>query len=386
MTKSIYLLALITLLGGSTLIAQENVMTCQEAEVYAQEMWKKAQEQHKAVHHSMWEARQMQAGEWIMPFDVRVYGEMPIDGRSLYISMHGGGNTTKEVNDQQWRNQMTLYRPTEGVYIAPRAAVDDWNMWFRPHIDTLFTKLIQCAVYELGVNPNKVYLLGYSAGGDGAYRMAPRMADYWAAASMMAGHPGEASPVNLRNIGFMVWMGEQDVAYNRNRLAVEYGAWLDSLQGTDTDGYVHKTTIVKGCGHWMNRADTASIAWMSEFERNPYPEHIVWRQEESNLRDCFYNLSIPREEMAKGRELRISYEKNTIHILHSDYKTFFVHLNDHLVNLSKPITITLNGKRIFKGKLPRKASHIDASIEKRMDVAYVFPTLIEVQGEKVVVR
>ena len=110
----------------------------------------------------------MQAGEWMMPFDVRVYGEKPENGRSLYISMHGGGNTTKEVNDQQWRNQMTLYRPAEGVYIAPRAAVDDWNMWFRPHIDTLFAKLIQCAVYELGVNPNKVYLLGYSAGGDGA--------------------------------------------------------------------------------------------------------------------------------------------------------------------------------------------------------------------------
>ena len=386
MMQNIYLLVLINFLGCSILFAQKESLNRKEAEEYAQVAWVKAQERHRVVHHSMWEDRQMQTGEWIMPFDVRVYGGKPENGRSLYISMHGGGNTTKEVNDQQWRNQMTLYRPTEGVYIAPRAAVDDWNMWFRPHIDTLFAKLIQCAVYELGVNPNKVYLLGYSAGGDGAYRMAPRMADYWAAASMMAGHPGEASPVNLRNIGFMVWMGEHDAAYNRNRLAVEYGAWLDSLQGADADGYVHKTTIVKGCGHWMNRADTAAIAWMSEFERNPYPTHIVWRQEESGLRDCFYNLSVPQEEMAKEKELHISIEKNTIHILHSDYKTFFIHLNDHLVNLSKPVTITLYGEPIFKGKLPRKVSHIDASIERRMDAAYIFPALIEVKGEKVVVR
>ena len=35
------------------------------------------------------------------------------------------------------------------------------------------------------VDPNRVYLLGYSAGGDGVYQLAPRMADRFAAASMM---------------------------------------------------------------------------------------------------------------------------------------------------------------------------------------------------------
>jgi dienelactone hydrolase len=29
----------------------------------------------------------------------------------------------------------------------------------------------------LDVNPNKVYVMGYSAGGDGVWRLAPRMAD-----------------------------------------------------------------------------------------------------------------------------------------------------------------------------------------------------------------
>lgn len=366
--------------------AKEQKLSREEAQNYAEAAWQAAQQRHRAEHHAMWEGRTLEHASYSMPFDVRVYGDKPSDGRSLYISMHGGGNTTQAVNNQQWRNQMTLYRPAEGVYIAPRAAVDDWNMWFRPHIDTLFAKLIQCAVYELDVNPNKVYLMGYSAGGDGAYRMAPRLADHWAAASMMAGHPGEASPLNLRNIGFMVWMGENDAAYNRNLLAVEYGRVLDSLQTADVEGYPHQTTLVKGCGHWMNRADTAAVAWMQEYVRNPYPRCIVWRQEESGLRDCFYNLGIPRHEMAKGKQLRVKYEGNTVHVLHSDYDTFFIHFNDYMVDLSKPIMVTLNGKRIFKGKLPRKASHIDASIGKRMDSAYIFSAMIEVQGDRVVVR
>ena len=63
-----------------------------------------------------------------MPFDYRVFGNKPADGRSLYISMHGGGGTTTEKNDQQWQNQITLYQPTEGVYLAPRASWDEWNM------------------------------------------------------------------------------------------------------------------------------------------------------------------------------------------------------------------------------------------------------------------
>lgn len=354
-----------------------------EALAYSSEAWEKAQKNHRDAHSQMWKERVMKSGDHSMPFDVRVYGEKPVGGRSLYISMHGGGNTAKAVNDQQWRNQMTLYRPAEGVYIAPRAAVDDWNMWFRPHIDTLFAKIIQCAVSELDVNPNKVYLTGYSAGGDGTYRMAPRMADYWAAASMIAGHPGEASPLNLRNIGFMVWMGENDAAYNRNKLAKEYGMLLDSLQQNDPEGYRHLTTIVEGCGHWMNRADTVAIEWMNDFERNPRPKRIVWRQEESGLRDCFYNLSVHAKDMEKGKELRIEHDGNTINIIKSDYSEFFIHLNDKIMNLSKPITVMQDGKIIFKGKVKRKKEHIDASISKRMDPEYIFSAKLKIAAGKV---
>ena len=72
--------------------------------------------------------------------------------------------------------------------------------------------------------------MGYSAGGDGVYQLAPRMADRFAAAAMMAGHPNETSPAGLRNIGFAIHMGALDVAYNRNEIARRWGVMLDSLQ------------------------------------------------------------------------------------------------------------------------------------------------------------
>ena len=50
-------------------------------------------------------------------------------------------------------------------------------MWFREHLDALFERLIADLVAFDSVDANHVYLNGYSAGGDDAYMMRPRMAD-----------------------------------------------------------------------------------------------------------------------------------------------------------------------------------------------------------------
>jgi len=305
----------------------------------------------------------------------RNFGAVPADGRCLFISMHGGGRVPKEVNNQQWMNQIYLYEPAEGVYVAPRAPWDDSDMWHKKGLDELFEDLIRaCVVFE-HVNPDKVYLLGYSAGGDGVWRMAPRMADRWAAASMMAGHPGNASQVNLRNLPYMIWMGEHDAAYNRNRLAVEKGAVMDSLQHLDPKGYIHETHIMKDMGHWMEQADTAAISWMARYRRNPYPERIVWRQEEV-VRPHFYWVSAPREELAHGKTLVVERRKNEIHIETCDYSGCTIYLNDEMVDLDRPVTVYYKGKKVLKKKLKRTLATLQATIRERGDYRYMFPVEI----------
>ena len=131
--------------------------------------------------------RRLTAGDLQMPFYYTVSGDKPKNGRSLYISLHGGGGAPKQVNDRQWENQKRLYQVKEGVYLAPRAPTNTWNLWHQGHIDGLFDRLIENLIVFEGVDSNRVYLLGYSAGGDGVYQLAPRMADRFAAAAMMAG-------------------------------------------------------------------------------------------------------------------------------------------------------------------------------------------------------
>ena len=312
-----------------------------------------------------------------MPLWWVTYGEKPADGYSLFISLHGGGGTTQETNNQQWENQKYLYRPQQAVYVAPRAPWNLWDMWCHEGIDPLYEQLIQmCVAYE-GVNPDKVYLMGYSAGGDGVWRMAPRMADSWAAASMMAGHSGDVSLLNLRNTPFMIWCGEHDAAYNRNTLAAQRGLQMDSLQQHDPLGYVHQTHIIKGAGHWMNRVDSAAVPWMTKFRRNPYPKKIVWQQAEV-VKPYFYWLGVPPAELAPGKMLRAYIQGNCVHITQCDYTTLTLYLNDELVDLDKFVTVKYGKRVLFKGRLKRKESTMRQTLFERNDWSYMFPTSVTV--------
>ena len=73
----------------------------------------------------------------------------------------------------------TAVQLTEGIYVAPRGPTDTWNLWHQRHVDELLQRLISNMVVFHQVDPNRVFLLGYSAGGDGVYQLAPRMADRW---------------------------------------------------------------------------------------------------------------------------------------------------------------------------------------------------------------
>ena len=155
----------------------------EQAERIADRAWREKLIRIEAAYGAMWDSGVLELRDLRMPLYTAIYGEKPADGRSLFISMHGGGSAPAATNDEQWENQKTLYAPAEEVYVAPRAAIDRYDMWSQPSLDTLFPMIIRMAVARHEVNPNKVYLTGYSAGGDGVFRMAPRMADHWAAAA-----------------------------------------------------------------------------------------------------------------------------------------------------------------------------------------------------------
>jgi hypothetical protein len=311
-------------------------------------------------------AKEIHWGDKKMPWLERTFGEAPSTGRSLWISMHGGGGTTREENDEQWHNQIRLYEPPEGIVVAPRAPTDAWDLWHQSHIDPMFDRLIAGMVSTRGVDPNKVYILGYSAGGDGVYQLGPRMADRWAAASMMAGHPNDARPESLRNLPFFIFVGGADSAYDRNKVAVEWGAKLDALAAADPGGYPHKVTSYPGLPHWMNGRDVEVLPWMAACTRNPWPQKVVWLQNEVT-HDRFYWLELPPGIAKKDQLIRAGVQGQVITLESADVHNVILRLSDSLVNLDQPLTVVAGGKTAFSGMVSRSAPALHQSLEDRAD-------------------
>ncbi len=298
----------------------------------------------------------------------RTFGKAPEGERSLWISMHGGGGAPARVNDQQWHNQIRLYAPKEGIVVAPRAPTNTWNLWHQGHIDDLFDRLIANFVISRGVDPDRVYLMGYSAGGDGVYQLAPRMADRFASAAMMAGHPNNANPLGLRNLSFMIFMGGKDGAYGRNRVAAEWGKKLGELRKGDPAGYEHKVTIYPQHGHWMNGDDREALSWMSARTRDPWPKKIVWHQS-GRTHERFYWLAVPRGTAKGGQTLEAEVKGQEIIISAGGRKEMIVRLNDQLVDLDQPVVVKVDGREVYRDKVERSVQAIWNSLRERPDVA-----------------
>jgi hypothetical protein len=322
------------------------------------------------------EARELARGDVRMKFWWTKYGERPQAGHSLWISMHGGGGAPARVNDQQWDNQKRLYTLTEGIYVAPRAPTDTWNLWHQGHIDELFDDLIRAFVVAEGVDPQRVYLLGYSAGGDGVYQLAPRMADRWAAAAMMAGHPNETRPDGLRNLPFALHMGANDGAYDRNKIAGQWKTSLAELAQGDPGAYVHQVVIHEGKGHWMDRLDAAALPWMAGYSRTVHPDKIVWLQDDVVHRNFYW---LEAEAPQAGLRLVAECEGQTIRIRDAkDAGALVVHLSDAYIDLDRPIRVERDGAVVYEGKVQRSAQHIQQSIERFGDPQRVYSSSIRV--------
>jgi predicted esterase len=312
-----------------------------------------------------------------MPFGVRIYGEAPADGHSLFISLHGGGNAPAAVNDSQWQNQQRLYEPAEGVYVAPRAPTDTWNLWHEAHIDRFLDRLIDVMAVTEGINRNRVYLLGYSAGGDGVYQLAPRMADRFAAAAMMAGHPNDASPLALRNLPFALLVGGRDAAYDRNTIAADWERQLDALQRDDPGGYEHFVKIFPEHGHWMQREDAVALPWMASYTRNPTPKKVVWVQDDVTHPGLYW-LAVAGEQERPRTKLIAAVEGQRIRLDSADLSRVTVLLDDRLVDLDQPVTVVANGTAQRPRLLRRTLATLARTLADRAEPDLTFSASVEV--------
>ena len=359
----------------------------------------------------------------IMRFSVEVKGEKPDSGYALYISLHGGGRAPDVLNNQQWISQMNIWnRGIEaGIYVVPRGIDNTYNLHSMAESYAMYDRIIENMIAFEDVDPNKVYVLGFSAGGDGVYQITARMPDRFAAANMMAGHPNGISVTNYRNVPFLIQMGEKDTSYNRHKTAANYDAKLNSASAK-YGGFVHDTFLHPGGTHnsWMFNSvlpdrqpnevfanpakcfegdkttvkkNTDSIAWLSQHTRNPYPTRLLWdqsisAQSRSGIGDNdshfwmstakpnqFYWLEAVNNSIAKST-VDISYDRDSQSIRAVDFgEKIRLLIHEKMMDLSRPISIYSGESKLeFRPKLSLHT--MIRTLIDRGDINFVFPASV----------
>lgn len=279
-----------------------------------------------------WEFNDKDAPGYPLKYTFEPFGPQPQDGFSLFIGLHGGGGPTiegteeerqeesRKSNNEAWFYMAKLNygyklgaKVGSGVYIAIRGLINAWDLHFRPQSYVLLQRLIRNLILpnppeakewmqknpkdknpraQTFIDPNRVFILGFSAGGDGVYRLAEVLSDCFAAANMSAGHPGQTKIVNLANIPICLQVGEEDGnstkwnQFARNQWTVKKGQELLAFQNKDPSYYEH-AVFVHPTKELMK---AATHKWKQEGS-NPNNEptaHNIWEYQE--LRNHKYDM------------------------------------------------------------------------------------------------
>ena len=363
-------------------------------------------------------AKVMACGEETMPFLLFSRGERPAKGWPLFFQTHGGGGTDQklsgphgwEVNTQDWQAQVgvCLFSLPEGMYFVPRMANDNKGRWWMKHNHIAFDKIIRQSILFHDVDPDRIYMMGISEGAYGTEAMTPFWGDRFAGGCAMAGGAGGGERFyNLRNTAFRSDNGDGDTMFKRIELAHQTHDYLDQLKKSDPKGYDHSLAIQAGRGHGIDYRP--GPAWISTKTRNNRPNRVCWFNFalDGQRRTDFSWLSLAKaperdtlivaEIRRKDNRIAITAKINPADVkdetpvynqstpppvsnrIPYSGNTLTIHLDDQLIDLDQPVTVILNGKQAFSGRVKRNAANIADDIARHGDPGRIFPARLEIK-------
>ena len=346
----------------------------------------------------------------VMPYYYGKKGEAADGKLPLYLYLHGSG-----PKDAEWQTGIKLgqsFQDAPSIYFIPQIPNEgEYYRWWHLSKQYAFEKLIRQGLVSGEVDANRLYVFGISEGGYGSQRLASFYADYWAAAGPMAGgEPLKNAPVeNCANIGFSFLTGEYDQMFFRNQFTTDTKMAFDSLQALHPDLFKHRIELVPNCAHQIDYRPTTP--WLSKFTRNPYPKHMMWEDfdVDGRHRQGFYNLRVDKrpvlDPMSRttytmditGNTVNITVKTVTYEVLETDpywhsiemkikrhYSEasdlqFTVFLDEHLVDMNRKVTVMVNGRKVFAGKLKPNLQNMAESLATFGDPCRIYTAAVQVK-------
>ncbi len=311
----------------------------------------------------------------------------------LRVSLHGGvGRAAPGANDPPPRPLTNRIQSAGELVLHPRAwAGSEW--WTVAQAENV-ERLVERIKRDYNVDESRIYITGISDGGTGVYFFAMRAATLWAACLPHNGQPlvlanpdsgadGQLFAANLANCPLRIVNGGRDQLYPAASVAPLITMFRRG--GIPVDFQVYPEA-----GHdvsWWPEERPRFEAFLSAHRRVAHPDRISWETERTDRYHRFRWLVIDRlgqrssdrplpdvnrftpgdgRELALFRRSRPSGRVDVVRKGNSfeaetrGVTTFTLLLSPDVVNFSSPVSVVVNGRRVFEGRVEKSASTLQA--------------------------
>lgn len=312
----------------------------------------------------------------------------------LVVCLHGYGFTGEEYLER-WRPRLgedyLLVCPT-----YPSGA------WFTRQAEELVLETIRQARRRYHIDPNRIFLTGMSNGGIGAWLIGMHHAPLFAGLAPMASgldHVLMPFLANLRNTPVYIIHGTKDQVMPVD-LSRSISRELDRL-GYPHVYREHEREHPMAGGHYFPKEELPDlVTWFNSRHREPLPTRLTLVRDASHFQpynwlriDSTDSIAAFSEDLIDKRDERIKRReyatidasivgRTRIEVTAEHVQRYSLFLNDQLIDISKPLTITTNGRLSFEGMVSPSVETLLRQARLRQDPERLFPIHLTIVIEK----
>jgi len=331
--------------------------------------------------------------------------ESPRAPEAFLLGLHGGGEGVGDAGES--KGNWTV-KGVAGAY--PQAVRLDADAWNTVHGERFALTLMEHAKLQLAVDPDRIYVAGFSMGGTGSWHLAGRYPD-WLAGAIPAHGVIMASPraqaateedvsllqhgllPNVRNLVVYAYTGLDDTncmpgtylaARTRVRKLIEQDSeGYQGVQFTFHEGLAHAFPAgepARGLDHVLAvRRDTFPTTLVWEHATDPFPLPRETDPIGRLAQRHFYWLHVP--EPVDNMQIRATRSGNSIDLTVRNHpkgtSAVRILLHPEMVAPGQEIAVTSGGKTIRTATPPSNIHTLLTTFDAKVDRRMVFDRVIE---------
>jgi predicted esterase len=271
----------------------------------------------------------------------------------LLVELHGHGDPNPVTNAANWLDlseapfahlgRTEASRSRAGYHVLPHGRANSGYLGIGAQ--DVWEALADFQQSFL-IDEDRQYLLGFSMGGGGTWRLALRSPDRWAAIALYApsilqrGALSAALTENLHAMPVWIWTGGEDV-----RMA-DQAMVISQLRGFGNEAIANSSP---GIAHeYPAEWQSEGVRWLLQHTRRP-PARMVFVSD-SDLHSGAWGIQMKRDPATEAwPRFRGRVEGNTVYLDTSDTPEVAIRLGEDGLGLSGDVAVMLNGREAYRG-------------------------------------